>query len=268
MPPDADWHQYFIEFTDRATAEHTTAHQLVPALNQAQQTGQLNTWWYIRKPPGVRLRYQPTDGDTAVVDTLLSDLATSGHVTSWARSIYEAETVAFGGPAAMEIAHTLFHRDSRHLVARAAQTSPTPALGQRETTVLLFSTMLRAAGLDWFEQGDTWSLVAALRPATQAHPTTAEHFEELGRAFRRLMTVNARGVPDLLATSWLGAFEMAGQQLAALDRCGQLERGLRAVLAHHFIFHANRAGLSGPDQATLATLAVGTVFHTAPDRPA
>lgn len=268
MPPDADWHQYRIAFTDRATAAHITAHQLVPALNQSQHAGQLSTWWFIRKPPGLRLRYQPTDPQTLVVDALLSDLAASGHVTSWTRGVYEPETVAFGGPAAMDIAHTLFHHDSRHLLARAAQPNTTPEMGQRETTVLLFTRMLRAAELDWFEQGDVWAKVAELRPAAEAHRTTTERAEELGRAVRRLMTVNPRSVPGLLAESWLAAFETAGQQLAALDRHGQMNRGLRAVLAHHFIFHANRAGLPGVDQATLAALAVDTVFHTTLDRPA
>jgi protein-L-isoaspartate(D-aspartate) O-methyltransferase len=262
MPPNADWHQYHIEFTDRATASYITAHQLAPALNQAQRADQLKNWWYIRKPPGLRLRYQTTDPHALVVDTLLSDLAASGHVTSWTRGIYEPETVAFGGPAAMDIAHILFHHDSHNLLAHAAQTDLIPVLGQRETTVLLFSTMLRAAGLDWFEQGDVWAKVAALRPAAHSHRITAERAEELGQAVRRLMTVNARSVSDLLAESWLAVFETAGQQLAALDRHGQMNRGLRAVLAHHFIFHANRAGLPGADQATLAALAVDTVFNT------
>jgi protein-L-isoaspartate(D-aspartate) O-methyltransferase len=269
MPPDANWHQFSIKFTDRATAVHVTAHQLTPALNHAQDAGLLRTWWYIRKPPGVRLRYQPAEPDILVVDRLLDGLAAGGHVTSWTRGIYEPETIAFGGPAAMDIAHTLFHHDSRHLLARAAQTDTASAgMGQRETTVLLISTMLRAAGLDWFEQGDVWAKVADLRPSSQVHRSAAERAEELGRAVRRLMSVDARSVPDLLAEPWLAAFETAGQQLAALDRHGQMHRGLRGVLAHHFIFHANRVGLPGEDQATLAALAVDTVFTTPLHRPA
>jgi protein-L-isoaspartate(D-aspartate) O-methyltransferase len=263
MPPDTDWHQYRIEFTDPATVMPIAAQHLAPTLTQAQRTSQLSTWWYIRKPPGLRLRYRPTDPHTQIVDTLLSDLAATGHLTSWTRGTYEPETVAFGGPAAMTIAHTLFHHDSRHLLVRAAPPNTTPVMGQRETTVLLFATMLRAAGLDWFEQGDVWAMIVDLRPATPACRTTAE----LDRAIQRLMTVNPRSVPDLLAQSWLAAFETAGQQLATLDRQGQLNRGLRAVLAHHFIFHANRAGLPAADQATLANLAANAVF-TPPDRPA
>jgi protein-L-isoaspartate(D-aspartate) O-methyltransferase len=80
------------------------------------------------------------------------------------------------------------------------------------------------------------------------------------------MTAAPRTVLDLLPETWVAAFEAAGQALAALACSGRLERGLRAVLAHHFLFHANRVGLPGADQATLAALAVTTVFHT-PERP-
>ena len=266
MPPDTDWHHYLIQFTDPATAEYTTAHELAPALNQAQHACQLDTWWYLRKAPAWRLRYQPRNPETTVVETLLIDLATSGHIASWTRGIYEPETLAFGGHAAMDIAHTLFHHDSQHLLARAAQVTPSPALGQREATALLFSALLRAAGLDWFEQGDVWTKVTTLRPATHTQQANPERAEGLAQAIRRLMTANPRGAPDLLPESWLAAFDTAGQQLGALARHGQLERGLRAILAHHFIFHANRAGLSGADQATLAALAVHTVFHAPPKR--
>ncbi len=270
MPPDTDWHQYAIEFTDRASAAQTAARHLAPALNEAQDAGLLRTWWDIRKTPGWRLRYQPAGHDTTVVDDLLAKLTVKGSIVGWTRGIYEPETVAFGGPAAMRIAHDLFHPDSLYLLSRTAQHSPAPALGQRETTVLLFSALLRAAGQDRYEQGDVWAKVFDLRPAAHAHTPAAhahavadEQSDKLAQAIRRLMTVNPRSVPGLLPEPWVGAFEAAGDALADLTRSGRLERGLRAVLAHHFIFHANRAGLPAADQATLAALAVGTVFNPA-----
>jgi protein-L-isoaspartate(D-aspartate) O-methyltransferase len=58
------------------------------------------------------------------------------------------------------------------------------------------------------------------------------------------------------------AFERAGQTLAHLARRGTLTRGLRAVLAHHLIFHANRAGLSLTDQSAMSTLAREVVMGT------
>lgn len=268
MPHEADWHQYLIEFTDHATAEHTTAHYLAPALNESQDAGIRTTWWHLRKTPAWRLRYRPEAPKTTTVPDLLTKLTSDGRIASWTRGMYESETLAFGGPAAMDIAHALFHHDSRHLLARAAaqRNAAGPALGQRETTVLLVSSMLRAAGLDWSEIGDVWAKVADLRPASHAHDLTPKRSDTLARAMRRLMTAAPRSAPGLLPEPWVAAFDTAGHALANLARSGELRRGLRAVLAHHFIFHANRAGLSGADQATLAALAVNTVFHV-PKRP-
>jgi protein-L-isoaspartate(D-aspartate) O-methyltransferase len=264
MPPDTDWHQYMIEFTDRTSAGHIAARHLAPPLDEAQDAGLLHNWWYLRKTPAWRLRYQSEDHRTPVVDDLLAKLTADGHLAGWTRGIYEPETVAFGGPAAMRIAHNLFHHDSQHLLVHTAQHSP--SLGQRETTVLLFSALLRAAGQDRYEQGDVWVKVVDLRPAAHGHLLATEQSDKLTQAIRRLMTVNPHGVPGLLPEPWVGAFDAAGHALADLARCGRLERGLRAVLAHHFIFHANRAGLPAADQATLASLAVDTIFHT-PERP-
>ncbi|REE98998.1 methyltransferase, FxLD system [Thermomonospora umbrina] len=261
MPPDHRWHHYLIEFSDPPTAEHTAATVLAPALEAARENGELHTWWHLRKTPAWRLRYQPSCPDTTVIDELLAAMTAEGQLARWTRGIYEPETVAFGGPTGMDVAHTLFHGDSRHCLARASGSHT--ALGRRETTVLLFSSMLRAAGLDWFEQGDVWAKVASLRVAAH-RDGDLRHTEKLGRAIRRLMTVDARGEPDLVPPTWCSAFDTAGRRLAELARDGHLERGLRAVLAHHFIFHANRAGLSGHDQATLAALAVNTVFHNTP----
>lgn len=273
MPPDSRWHHYLVEFADPSTAEHTAATLLAPALDQAQQDGELDTWWHLRKTPAWRLRYQPVNPDTTVVDTLLAELEADGQVARWTRGIYEPETLAFGGTAGMDIAHTLFHHDSHYCLARIRSHDTAPAaLGQRETTVLLFSAMLRAAGLDWFEQGDVWAKVAALRSAAHGHHTDSQRTERWNQAVRRLMTTNTHKItdvaPDQVPETWWAAFDTAGRQLATLAREGQLDRGLRAVLAHHFIFHANRAGLSGPDQATLAALAVDAVFHSTPTRQA
>jgi len=261
MPPDSDltssWRHVLIEFTDPATAEHVAATTLAPALERAE----LRSWWFLRKSPAWRLRYQARHPVTTTVDALLDEMAGRGQIARWTSGFYEPETLALGGPLALDTAHTLFHHDSRHVLARAGE--PRPGLGRCETTVLLFSAMLRAAGLDWFEQGDVWDRVATLRPA--ARPLGTQHRARLEAAIRRLMTTAPPDPP--LARTWSAAFHTAGHRLGDLARGGRLQRGLRAVLAHHFIFHANRAGLSAADQATLAALAVHGVFHTTPTRP-
>ncbi|MGW3071666.1 methyltransferase, FxLD system [Kitasatospora sp. NPDC001132] len=256
------WIQHDLTFADPGTVEQIAAHHLAPVLAHAQNSGVLEGWWYMRKK-GLRLRYRAA-APAPVVTALLDTLAEEGLVEGWATVVYEPETEAFGGPEAMEITHRLFHTDSRHLMARAAKLGP-PALGRTETFVVLVSAMLRAAGPDWYEQGDVWAKFAAERPTPP--PLAPERAAALTTRMRRLMTLDTRqlsrpGEPLAGHTDWVDAFEETGQDLVRLARDGRLTRGLRAVLAHLMIFHANRAGVPVEHQSASAARALDTVFHS------
>lgn len=263
MPPDL-WHQHNIGFTDRETARDVIVEHLRPAILEAETRGQIAGWWFMNKQPWP-LRYR-AEVPSPAIELLLSELAASGVVETSSRSVYEPEIHTFGGPEAMDAAHELFHRDSFHLLSY----QPSPKhLGRRETTVLLVSAMLRGAGLDWFEQGDVWSKVADLRPASA--PLPCETAPQLAPAVRKLMTADAHelcrpGRPLHTHDAWVEAFVRAGATLADLAKRGSLTRGLRAVLAHHTIFHANRAGLPLDDQSTLAHIAREVIMGTS-DHP-
>ncbi|SBW22520.1 O-methyltransferase [Candidatus Protofrankia californiensis] len=266
-----DWQQSVIEFTDRRTAEQVAVQDLRPALAAAQAEGLIAGWFFTRKHPCWRLRYLPADSraDGFFAD-VLDGSATEGRIIGWTAGIYEPETFAFGGAAAMDVAHELFSHDSRHILDYLARPS-TPAagardLGRRELAILLCSVLLRGAGTDWYEQGDVWARVTQHRPAERTAPP-AERLHILRPAVHRLMTVDASpasrlvdGGPLAAIGGWSAAFERAGQQLADLARRGTLERGLRAILTHHVIFFWNRLGLSYAEQATLATLAKEVVM--------
>ncbi|MEU6234466.1 methyltransferase, FxLD system [Kitasatospora sp. NPDC047058] len=259
---DPAWIQHDLTAADPDTVEQVAAHHLAPVLAFAQDDGQLDGWWYMRKH-GLRLRYRAT-GPVALVTALLDNLAEEGIVERWSPALYEPETAAFGGPEAMDVAHRLFHADSRHLLARAALPG-TPALGRTESVVVLVSAMLRAAGLDWYEQGDVWAKFALQRDTPD--PVGPGRARDLTRAAQHLMRLDTRalaheGQPLAGQGGWIDAFEKAGQDLARLNREGRLTRGLRAVLAHHLIFHANRAGLPLDHQSALAARALDAVFHS------
>ncbi|GAB2769260.1 methyltransferase, FxLD system [Streptomyces daliensis] len=265
---DAEWPQRIIEFSDWSRAESVAVTRLRPLLTAATRDGLLQ-WSFIRKAPTWRLRYRTPPGGTPPLDQALSILVTDGVIHAWVPGIYEPETTAFGGPAGMDVAHELFHRDSLHVLdqlARWQQSPDPPGLGRRELAVMLFSVSMRAAGLDWYEQGDVWARVAAERPRPP-RPVPQRH----RAAVRRLMTVDAGRLSNSgdgrLAplADWISTFEWAGQQLARLNRHGRLERGLRAVLAHHLIFHWNRLGLPREDQSALSTLAKEAVMGTSED---
>lgn len=256
----AEWPQRVLYFADWEQAEGVAATVLLPYLERDA----LKRWAFLRKSPAWRLRFCAI-GPTARLDGILDQLVAEGVLTAWTPGIYEPETAAFGGPAAMDAVHMLFHRDSqcilRHL-ARQQSDSPDP-LGRREIAVLTLSCALRAAGLDWYEQGDVWSRVAA-----QRHGGAAPS-DRLKAATHRLLTLDtapsSRPVRDArlaFLAYWLTAFSEAGHRLADLNNRGQLERGLRAVLAHVAIFHFNRLGLSAEDQHTLSTCAKEVIMGT------
>jgi protein-L-isoaspartate(D-aspartate) O-methyltransferase len=271
---DAEWPQVFIEFGDRASAEQVAAEHLLPALLAAETAGLLTGWWFVRKFPCWRLRYPPEHlGAAPRLATVLNTLMFDGLITGWNLGIYEPEVHAFGGPDGMSITHTLANRDSRHVLAHLSESrSPTAGLGRRELGVVLASSLLRGAGLDWFEQGDVWAKFASHRPL-QPQALSQDRRATLAPAIRRLMTIDTGPTSVLVATGplaahadWFTAFQQAGAGLADLARHGTLARGLRAVLAHQLIFSFNRLGLPVGDQAILAALATDVVMG-APDTP-
>ncbi|MEU8740813.1 methyltransferase, FxLD system [Streptomyces halstedii] len=244
------WQQHNITFPDRDTGRRAVTEHLAPVLLAAEADGQLSGWWFMNKQPW-RLRYV-ADQPSPTVLTLLDEWVADGTARSCTTGIYEPETEAFGGADAMTAAHALFHEDSRHLLTYPVHNEH---LGRRETAILLMSSMMRAANLDWFEQGDVWAKVSALRPGTGTPAST-----RLTSAMRTLMTTEARSLcrehgPLDGHADWVAAFERVGTTLAYLAAQGDLTRGLRAVIAHHAIFHANRAGLPSADQYILFNIA-------------
>ncbi|KPI17717.1 Thiopeptide-type bacteriocin biosynthesis domain containing protein [Actinobacteria bacterium OV450] len=260
-----DWYQVRIEFPDWNRCEEA-ATLLARRITDAEQAGLIGAWWFIRKAPQWRLRALPgphgPDRFRHIIAGTLDALVEHRTITRWWPTIYEPEVPAFGSPAGMHVAHALFHADSAHILNHIHNAEP--PLGRRELSVLLLCALFRAAGLEWFEQGDVWDKVAHLRPL----PTdvTATQLAELEHGLRTLM--NADASPLLAPGStleaiapWLDSFETAGRNLGRTAAAGTLERGLRQVLGHHVIFHWNRLGLATRTQALIAHAATHTVIH-------
>ncbi|MHC3474883.1 thiopeptide-type bacteriocin biosynthesis protein [Streptomyces sp. 7R007] len=269
------WYSVSIQFADWNAAEHTAVAGLAPQLEQAEQAGTLTTWWFLRKYPCWRLRCRPgslaTRADaekslSTVLDRLLADRL----VERWWQTLYEPESLAFGGPDGMATAHALFHADTRrvldYLRRHDSTAMPGNTLGRRELSVLLCCALFFGAGQEPHEQGDIWHRVEQLRPLPVDTP--AARLSGMTAALRVLMTLNTsptsplfneHGVLDFLAP-WAAAFETAGRRLGDAAHTGTLHRGLRDVLAHHVIFAWNRMGLDSRTQGILARAARDTVM--------
>ena len=124
---------------------------------------------------------------------------------------------------------------------------------------------MRAAGLEFSEQGDVWRHLASRRhqPNAPATEPTADR-RRAAPAHRRRRHA---GSPLAATPQWPQAHEQAGADLGFLDRHGALTRDLREVLTHHLLFLFNRLGISAADAWLLATAAVHVTFHHPSDHP-
>lgn len=261
---DSSWQQVTITFNDWDTAERTAAAHLGPTLVDAEAAELVDAWFFIRKAPCWRLRFLPTTDDSAgraatLIHDQLNTLRHADRINRWAATIYEPETHAFGGPAAMDAAHRLFHADSRHVLAWLRD--QTAGDRRRELSVLLCSILIRAAAQDWYEQGDIWARVAQHRSPPEISP---ERLPALQADLRRLLTADTAHVFGAGSlgkhAAWADTYRQAGAWLGEAARTGALRRGVRAVLAHHVIFAWNRLGLPHTTQSVLATLAAAVAF--------
>ncbi|WP_210435087.1 thiopeptide-type bacteriocin biosynthesis protein [Saccharopolyspora sp. ASAGF58] len=232
---------------DDAERERHAATHLAGILPSAEADGLITQWWFIRKGPW-RVRYLPTNPDSDPVHALLIQ------GVSWTRDIYEPEIHAFGGPASMDLAHQLFHHDSRHLLPFLLK----GAADRRERSLILCTTFMRAAGLDINEQGDVWTQVAEHRTGITTTPVDPDVWRSFTRDTSHLL--HGRPRTDALDHDWLAAFDNAGRELRTLREKGALTRGIRAITALHVIFHWNRMGLSATTQAFLSRAAKDAVF--------
>lgn len=257
------WQQANLEFADPALAESIAVARVMPILTAAEANRLISAWFIVRKGHQWRLRYLPThasDNAPAKLRSQIVTLCRSESLTKVTQAIYEPETTAFGGPRAMRLAHRLWHLDTRHLL------TPTPRQPRRtrELSILQCTAMMRAAGLDWYEQGDVWARTAAHRG--HAEPTRTKTLHD---AVQRLLVVDPAslthaGAPLAAATTWIDAFTTTGAALRRTHDSGQLQRGLREILTHHVIFAWNRRGMPDNDQATLAATACEVIFGTPP----
>lgn len=265
--PAADWWQTYLHFTDWSKADETFAAFVLPQLREAESAGLIGGWWYTRKHPcwRLRLRVQPAGGGAKPslgdhFDRLVSD----GHLQRWWPGIYEPETPAFGGALSMTAAHSLFATDSREI--QQLRQSGGLTVGPRELSVLLCTIMMRAARLEWYEQGDVWDRVITTEHRSAVSDVPVERLNARAQEIRPLLLADSdallrSGGPLEPITEWAAAFRSTGQALANGVHDGTLDRGLRQVLSYHVIFHWNRLGLSMRGQSILAWAARAAILH-------
>lgn len=113
--------------------------------------------------------------------------------------------------------------------------------------------LARAAGMDWFEQGQTWHEVAQSRTAT----VDPARVTALSPAVRTLLETQIEVGDSQTQRIAALAFPYAdaGGALRDLDAPGELHRGIRAVCASHVLFASNRLGVPYEQQSQMVATA-------------
>lgn len=247
-----DWLQVNIEFTNYVEAENVFRTDLWPTIRAG-------SWWFVRKTPCWRLRYLPTDGAPDRLRTVLDNMTEDGVLRRWDQAIYEPEIAAFGGTDGIAAVHEFHAADAAGLLAYldAAVNPGYDGPGRPVVSLMVLSHMMRAAGLEWAEQGDVWARVEAQRPEA---PITGELANNLAVKAREPLSVDleslVRSDPRFSSLStWAAGLQAAGNRLAEVHLGGGLQIGLRSVLARAVTFCWNRAGFTAEQQAVWAQTA-------------
>jgi thiopeptide-type bacteriocin biosynthesis protein len=239
---DHRWLQVYVTPTDFHAAERIFTDRAGPLLD-----GTCADWWFLRKYPEWRIRAK---GTPAQIIPILDRLNDTDVITGWRRSVYEPETAAFGGPAAMDVVHDLFCADTAGLLDYLRH-DPGGTL-RREVSLILLRTLHDAAGLDPFESGAVYDTVARMRPEPPDAGSVAALAGKLTPMLHSPAGTFPAGHELEHTTAWSMAFADAGRALRELAGAGRLDRGLRRIIAHIVIFHWNRIGLPAEVQGALA----------------
>ncbi|MFZ6180294.1 thiopeptide-type bacteriocin biosynthesis protein [Nannocystis pusilla] len=241
-------------------AERGLMRRLDAALPALRAAG-ADSLWFVRKPPGLRIRCGgPLRPELPPVleDILLKSSHDDGDVVEWFYSAYEPETYDLGGPGATAAAHRYFDADTRLYLARERLVaSGAVSLGAAaQCLAVLADLFVRCTG-DHGEAWDVWCNLEKLYSGVEAPALTLAPVSLAGLR-RRTDTAEAH---------LLDGHEAANRAYAAelddLWRRGELLWGRRAILPAVAAFVWNRHAVPA---ATIAACVRAMVVACNPKR--
>ncbi len=252
-PQDAGWQQLNIALArvngDAVPSARAMFQALEPLLQQWRAAGHLHWWFFMRKPPDVRLRLflraDRVDAQ-ATLEPVLQSLQSSGLISGYFRGNYRPESTRFGGSSAMELVHAYFHVDTvlwHHLDALDIRSQRTLAVERLLPAVFhhLFQCCC-GTGLAL----DGWRALAMLirRDGVAIDPLPP-------RQPAPLVSLDAAPAERGVLQPYTEANQLFSQGLLRLASEGSLHPPVAQVAATLALFNLNRHGLSGERSAPL-----------------
>ncbi|MFH8349285.1 thiopeptide-type bacteriocin biosynthesis protein [Streptomyces sp. NPDC018045] len=283
--PGADWVQLGLD--TGAGVPRGLYGRLAETVRALLDAGAVRNFFFMHKPPGLRLRFQAParDAGDALCDDLAArfaaDAALGGGLTRPpVRGVYEPETYLFGGERAMPWAHGVFTADSLawldHHAGPAAAGAIAPAappVADWRVSLTLLRDLLDGLGIVGWEHRGVWECVRddtgrRLGDGTDAAATrrAADGIRAFWRRGREELTAGLPA-PERAA---LDAHRDAVGAAARRWRTGYFESGdaqgtgPRRAAAYCVIFHWNRGRLSLARQALLTAALAAPEMSRAP----
>lgn len=133
---------------------------------------------------------------------------------------------------------------------------------------------MRAAKLEWYEQGDVWHRVITAEHRSAVGDVPPDQLNARAQEVRALLLADSdalmrSGGPLEPVAEWATAFHHTGQTLSHAVQEGTLDRALRQVLSYHVIFTgidsgcpcAGKAYWHGPQKRRRSTRRDGNVLR-------
>ena len=224
---------------------------LQAALAQWRAAGRYEQSFFVRKPPGLRLRFAGDDLGGRLEPVLLPWLTAAegrNDLRSFRFSVYEPEEARFGGAVGMAIAHDAFDRDSSDAVLyESLPDDARGGVGRLALSIAVTSDLLGRTLEDRAEVWDVWHRlgrrigVESSSPASQI--MTPAEIEALATGAVPEMAALDGGLRELVEQRIDHSAAVAKAVVAARD-AGRLEVGLRSWLCALIVFHWNRFGVT------------------------
>jgi thiopeptide-type bacteriocin biosynthesis protein len=279
--PGGRWCQVNCSVFTQATADGPVPYipwkRLAEAVEGWRREGRFDRFFFVRKPPGLRLRFTPGDrgGLEPPLAAWLAAREAGNELRGFRFTVYEPEEHRFGGPSGMDLAHELFDADARTALEYERHAEGADMAASRAELSAALTEQLLSSVLD--DPAEAWDVWCRLRQAVRDSPVgTAAGARTVDAEDTKPEGAEPATVPSHSAASRLPPAVVAAyraqlerqRSLASLLRAtadaGLLTVGVRSWLVSATVFHWNRWGLP-LDPVALIDLTERMVTRLAPE---
>lgn len=231
---------------------------LADAARNALERSAARNFFFMHKPPGLRVRFQLPERARAAASALTEAFRQRTDLFTDVRTgVYEPESYLFGGPRAMSLVHDSFTVDSlawldQHIrSARSAEAAPDWAV-----SLALVRAVVDGLGIVGWEHRGVWDVVRRDGGRRLAADIPEDRYERLVDGVRAQWDLGERALERLPGGEALAHHRTALAETAQRWRreyfdSEHVQTGPRRAAAFWTIFHWNRAGIPMSRQCLL-----------------